>query len=115
MGFEMVARLSCEANHQNSCITKHILHHSNPTIQKPKGKCHASRHTSHSVTFCSGFSFMKGVEIHPPVMGKEGGSPVLLQERCVLFGLFLFLNRALEKIKFSGSNVSISVARRTVA
>lgn len=24
MGFEMVARLSCEANHQNSCITKHI-------------------------------------------------------------------------------------------
>lgn len=71
MGFEMVARLSCEANHQNSCITKHISHHSNPTIQKPKGKCHASRHASHPVTFCGGFSFTEGLEIHKAVMGKE--------------------------------------------
>lgn len=97
MGFEMVARLSCEANHQNSCITKHILHHSNPTIQKPKGKCHASCHTSHPVTFCGGFSFMEGVEIHAPVMGKEGGSPVLLKERCVLFGLFFSFKQSIRE------------------
>jgi len=86
MGFEMVARLSCEANHQNSCITKHILHHSNPTIQKPKGKCHTRRHVSHPVTFCGGFSFMKGVEIHKAVIGKKRGSPLLLEES--LLGAF---------------------------
>lgn len=34
MGFEMVARLSCEANHQKLHY-KHNLHPSNPTIQKP--------------------------------------------------------------------------------
>lgn len=84
MGFEMVARLSCEANHQNSCITKHILHHSNPTIQKPRGKCHARPHASHPVTsghLLRWFVFYGvGVGSHKVMTGQEGESPLLLKE-----------------------------------
>lgn len=97
MGFEMVARLSCEANHQNSCITKHILHHSNPTIQKPKGKCPASLNASHPDTFCRGFSFMERVEIHKAVMGKEGESPTLLKEQGFRAFLVCFFKQSIRE------------------
>lgn len=51
--------------------------------------------------FCGGFSFTKGVEIRKAVMGKEEESPILLEER-VFSGFWdVFLNRVLEKIKFS--------------
>lgn len=58
-------------------------------------------HASHPVMFCGGFSFTKGVEIRKAVMGKEEESPILLEER-VFSGFWdVFLNRVLEKIKFS--------------
>lgn len=115
MGFEMVARLSCEANHQNNCITKQIVHHCNPTTQKPKGKCHTSLyadHPNHPVTFQGGFSFTEpGKKIVK--LWWEGGGPShfigkRVEERICVWFSCLFLNvyacryfyKAVEKISF---------------
>lgn len=81
MGFEMVARLSCEANHQKLHY-KHNLHPSNPTIQKPGEGDNATeppppppRHR------CRGLSAMEGWG----ATGNEGEAPVLLKERSLLW------------------------------
>lgn len=127
MGFEMVARLSCEANHQNSCITKQILHHSNPTTQKPKGKCHTSLcadHPNHPVTFQGGFSFTEpGKKITK--LWWEGGEPshfigefrrenlcaaFLFVFKCVCVYIYIFESIREDQL-FQGSSVCTSGAR----
>lgn len=129
MGFEMVARLSCEANHQNSCITKQILHHSNPTTQKPKGKCHTSLcadHPNHPVTFQGGFSFTEpGKKITKlwwegrrgtlPFYRKESsGERICVRLSCLFLNVYVYIY-IFESIRedqlFQGSSVCTSGAR----
>lgn len=86
MGFEMVARLSCEANHQKLHY-KHNLHPSNPTIQKPGEG--GQRHRADG-----------GVRGH----GERGGGSSFTKRKvsCLVF------------LRFSTSPVSTSVARTVV-
>lgn len=99
MGFEMVARLSCEANHQKLHY-KHNLHPSNPTIQKPglEGTMPPSRHRPGTVP-CSA--------CHPGLQGQgnQGQAAASLKQRFVSCSVFL---------RFSTSPLSISAATTVV-
>lgn len=100
MGFEMVARLSCEANHQKLHY-KHNLHASNPTIQKPGDGDNATeppppRHRRPALPATNGW------QGH----GERGGGSSLTKRKVsCLFWFFL---------KFSRSPVSVSVPRTVV-